>query len=67
MATKKDYVAVAEIIKKQTICLWEDDPFIIETAKDVACVYAKALADYFITDNPRFNRSRFMQTCGLTE
>lgn len=65
MVTKKDFKAVAEIIKKQTVCPREDDPFIIETAKDIARVYAKELANYFATQNPRFDRGRFIQACGL--
>ena len=65
MLTKKDFKAIAEIIVEQTICPWEDDPFIIKTAKDVAHVYAKAFADYFATQNPRFDRERFMKACGL--
>lgn len=65
MVTRKDYRAIAEIIKKQTICPWEDDPFILGAAKDVACVYAEGLADYFATQNPKFNRQKFLNACGL--
>ena len=67
MLTCKDYRAIAEIIVKQTICPWEDDPYIIGVAKDVARVYAQGLADYFATDDPRFNRQKFLKACGLRD
>ena len=73
MLTKKDFKAVAEIINAA-----REDDFIGENFKsscedfdlgwDRACRgIVPRLADYFTTDNPRFDRSRFMRACGLTE
>jgi len=28
---------------------------------------AENLADYFATDNPKFNRTRFLQACGIDQ
>ena len=62
MLTKKDFKAVAEIIEKRkklnrgtrltSNFLYADD-------------LAGDLADYFATQNPRFDRERFMKACGL--
>ena len=62
MLTKKDFKAVAEIIKKAQGDGWPgyDRGYIdgvMRTAID--------LADYFATQNPRFDRKRFMKACGL--
>ena len=64
MLTKKDFKAVAGIIEKRKKLnrgtgrtpdfLYADD-------------LAGDLADYFAIQNPRFDRSRFMKACGLTE
>lgn len=57
MLTRKDFKAVAEIIRSNR----RDG---VESTLDNA---AYELADYFATQNPRFDRSRFMQACGLAE
>lgn len=54
MVTKKDFKAVAEIIRKQ----YEDG--------GVWCLdFAQKIANYFATQNPRFDCNRFMKACGL--
>ena len=55
MLTKKDFKAVAKNIKNMG---WKP-PHQKRIIND--------LADYFATQNPRFDRSRFMRACGLTE
>ena len=55
MLTKKDFKAIAEIIKRNNC--WKEEYY---TEK-----IAKAFADYFATQNPRFDRERFMQACEL--
>jgi len=54
--TKKHYTAIAEVIK----------PY---TAYHPANLYAKPIAEnlayYFAQDNPRFNRTRFLEACGV--
>ena len=52
--TKKHYEAIAGII----------DTVSHDKNKHPHNV-AYQLADYFATDNPRFNRTRFLQACGI--
>ena len=60
MVDEKDFKAVAEII--------EDNPYGWDGKPDpIAQVIANKLTDYFATQNPRFDRNRFMQACGLTK
>ena len=35
------------------------------TGVNIARPIAKDLADYFATDNPKFDRARFLQACGI--
>ena len=64
MLTKKDFKAVAEIVtrlhpaKSKTGDFNKGENFAL---KNVAI----KLADYFTTQNPRFDRNRFMKACGL--
>lgn len=64
MVTKKDFRAVAEIIKN-------DSPANDKNAKydngirSANLWIARELADYFAKQNPRFGRKRFMKACGL--
>lgn len=51
--SKEDYIAIAAIFK---------------TEPDLSNVgYAKRLADYFQTQNPRFDREVFLGACGVKE
>ena len=65
MLTKKDFKAVAEIIKRQSTPRESDDVIIAIMARNIGQVYASELADYFATQNPHFDRERFMAACGL--
>ncbi len=58
MVTQKDYVAIAEILREEWRVYGYPAPHKRLT---------KQFADYFTTQNPRFDRSRFMKACGLTE
>ena len=63
MLTKKDFKAVAGIIKASI-----DVTIIYSTTEPHTTIkgnIAKELANYFATQNPRFDRDRFMQACGL--
>lgn len=51
--TKKHYEAIARILAIDT-----------GYTREVAII-AERLADYFAQDNPRFQRYRFLQACGL--
>jgi len=55
MLTRKVYEAQAAIIKKHVATAGRD--FCYELAID--------LADYFASDNPRFDRGRFFKACGV--
>ena len=55
MLTRKDYKAIAEIVKRQV----EDE------SGDIAILTAYDLADYFAQENPRFARGVFLEACGL--
>ena len=52
--TKKHYEAIADCIEFR-LCAKDNHPHEI----------AKRLADYFQTDNPKFDRARFLQACGI--
>lgn len=56
MVSKKDFKAVAEIIKKNNC--WREEYYTEKTAID--------FADYFATQNPQFDRERFLQACGIS-
>ena len=56
--TKKHYIAIAEIIAT--------NPFShLVSGHNANLDNALRLADYFATDNPKFNRTRFLQACGI--
>jgi hypothetical protein len=58
MVTPKDFKAVAEMIAEEYRVYGYPEP---------RKRFANNLADYFATQNPHFDRSRFMKACGLTE
>lgn len=53
--TRKDYVMIAEVIATN----WH---YSADTKADLARSFADALE----TDNPRFDRDRFLKACGVT-
>lgn len=57
MLTRKDYKAIAEIIKANT------------NNECAAGAYniGLELADYFAKDNPRFDKDKFLKACGLED
>lgn len=57
--TKKDYVAIAEVISGWTI----SGPAEREQSRAIA----EKLAVVFKRDNPRFDRARFLAACGISE
>ena len=61
MLTKKDFKAVAEIIKDSYNYDWCGR----EMSKVCFNRVAKRFANYFATQNPRFNRQKFLDACGL--
>ena len=64
MLSRKDYKAIAEIIKYEytrydNTC--EDDT----EGKATTTSIAGLLSGYFTTDNPQFNKQKFLDACGL--
>jgi hypothetical protein len=62
--TKKDYIAIAEVINKQVKYSkfdFERQPRLKQQLEDIA----KDLVDVFTTDNIRFDKLRFFEACGL--
>lgn len=62
--SKKHYEAIAAIIAStyRNAALYNDAGR-LETLETTAA----RLADYFATDNPRFDRERFLAACGIGE
>lgn len=65
--TRKDYIALANAIsvaRLQATTLQKDREI---SAVESACMHvAHRMADHFAADNPRFDRARFLQACGVT-
>ncbi len=57
MMTRKDYVAVAEILNSFDKLI---DPFTFEDL-------VNDFADFFASDNPNFKQDKFTHACGLTK
>jgi len=56
MTSRRDYIAVSDLIRKFK-------PAIDETSLRN---FANDLADYFASDNERFDREKFLSACGIT-
>lgn len=63
MTTKQHYKAIAEIVKKDGLDYELAD--MTAAPGSVWSNFAGKLADYFATDNPLFDRDKFMAACGL--
>lgn len=65
MLTKKHYKTIADIIKSQHQKTYPNMP-IADNAFNIAkSSISQELADYFATQNPRFDRQKFLDACGL--
>jgi len=60
MMTRKDYVATADILDVLVSTVTEDNLPDVLDAVD-------AFAEMFAKDNPRFDRTRFVNACGVFE
>lgn len=56
--TKKHYEAIAFRLKYRI----SDEKL---TRENMLSLIAESLADYFQTDNAKFDRARFLQACGI--
>lgn len=60
MVTKKDFKAIADIVK-QACGIYDKQ----EVSGEIAYDISHNLADYFATQNPYFDRQKFLDACGL--
>lgn len=61
MASRKDYVALAEVIAGEVACANTNER--VRACSNIA----RSMADVFKRDNSRFDRARFYAACGLDE
>ncbi len=59
--TRKDYILIAAAIKAAATEYPDERPDAKQQQEDVAFSIAEALA----SDNPRFDRERFLKACGV--
>lgn len=64
--TKKDYELIARVFKGE-LHAWDNAPDskFKENAIEVIRALSQIMAGYLATDNPRFDRDRFLEACGL--
>ena len=58
--TRKDYVAIAQILKDANV-VWRGETNVETCLMNVCKNFALVLS----SDNPRFDRARFLQACGV--
>ena len=64
--SKKHYVAIAEIIRQERETVESDDK-ILCGMENTSRALAWNLANYFASENPRFDTVRFLKACGIEE
>lgn len=62
--TRKDFKAIAEIIKGNVEFIKQTDGHCYNCRERIRNI-ADELADYLSTQNPRFDRKRFLEACGV--
>jgi len=69
MMTRKHYCAIAEAIAetRRYVIDFYDENKSIPPATRALDLTAQRLASEFKSDNPRFDRSRFLRACGASE
>jgi hypothetical protein len=66
MLSKKDYIAIADILAKNDVKHYNSRGTITTAGYQWEWI-RNALADYFADDNPNFNRERFFMACSLNK
>lgn len=62
--TRKDYIAVAEIVAAARVRFKQDSGDAGDAgAREMIDYFEMELADLFEADSPRFNRARFVAAC----
>ena len=70
MMTRKDYIAIADVIRGVLQDLTDDECMESEDGLMVATYIAAighGLANYMEQDNPNFNRNKFIEACSRVE
>jgi len=68
MTSRKDYVAIAAILKNELAAYTpERDPYAEIAAEVAVAAVAERIATYFASANPAFDRGRFLRACGIRE
>lgn len=60
MSSKRDYVAIAQVINTA----WSSAPLEDE---DIVKEISEGIAEHFAEHNPAFDRQRFLKACGVGE
>lgn len=60
--TKKDYQLIAGVLKQSLA----DDQAIMQLHQNALTATAKAMAEALAAENPRFDRTKFLEACGVT-
>lgn len=60
--TKKDYELIAKTFND---VMYSNQGWYSESAKQAHTWVAKALAEVFTEENPKFNRDKFLKACGI--
>lgn len=63
--TRKDYVAIAQTIKRHTILGSHVPGHDAEIHLAVVHCMARDIADVMMADSPTFDRARFLKACGV--
>jgi hypothetical protein len=63
--TRKDYIAIAAVIKGIGDSTPTPHYITPDTRESVLATVADALADVMATDNDQFDRKRFLAACGV--
>ena len=64
MPSKKHFEAIAKIVRDAKTDL-KSAPNATVARDEVHAMIAEDLSEYFASQNPRFDRSRFLKACGL--
>lgn len=65
MLSKRRYVAIASELARCQSVFRIGSPEVVPSYLRATKHIANALADYFASDNPRFDRVRFLEACGV--
>lgn len=65
MMTKKDYIAIARMISMRVADFTPGDMPITEAYNHGVKLVTKDLAEYMAQDNPDFDRTKFLEACGI--